>query len=181
MPTFRIITSQLSIKNIRFRKFAMSELQETAETLKCTGNDYFVKKDFSSAEKYYTKAIALCDDNAVLFANRSAANLELGHYQLALEDSENSIKINPKFIKAYFRKNASLKKLGRSHKECYDVWHTAYQNCEHTAELNKYYSEALLAWKKVFRKEPIIDSDDFMGRYKLLNDKRQKLSTMAHL
>lgn len=159
----------------------MSEFQETVETLKSKGNDYFVNKEFLLAEEYYSKAIALCDDNAVLFANRSAANLELGHYLLALEDSEQAIKLNSKFVKAYFRKNATLKKLGRSHKDCYDVWYAAYQNCEHTSELNKYFSNALLVWKKEFRKEAVINSDDFMARYKLLNDKRQKLSTMAHL
>ena len=86
------------------------------ESLKSKGNEYFVKKEFLSAQEFYSKAILICDDNAILYANRSAANLELGECEQALLDSDKSIQLNPKFVKAYFRKASSLKKLGRSNK-----------------------------------------------------------------
>ncbi len=54
----------------------MSELSQAAK-LKEEGNELYVKKNFVSAIAKYTKAIALDDKNAVLYANRSACHQSL--------------------------------------------------------------------------------------------------------
>ncbi len=156
-------------------------VEETADSLKAKGNEYFVKKEYKLAESFYSEAIKLCDNNAVLYANRSAANLELGHYLLALDDSERAIQLNTGFVKAYFRKYLAMQKLDRSHKDCYDVWRQAARGCEITVDMAKLHKEALKTWKNHFKTDAIVDSTDFIERYQLLKDKRERLSTMAHL
>ena len=156
-------------------------MEEEVEALKSKGNEHFVKKEFQLAVEFYTKALQINNENAILYTNRSAAYLELGQYSLAFEDSERAIQLNPKFTKSYFRKSSAVNKLGGGSKDVFDVWQNAYKNCEHTPELQKYYNEALGTWKKQFKTANIVDSIDLIERYNLLKDKRERLSTMAHL
>lgn len=58
--------------------------------------------------------------SAVYYANRAFANMRLENYGLAIEDSEDSIKLDPNYAKAYYRKadaNIALNKYEIA-KEC---------------------------------------------------------------
>jgi hypothetical protein len=46
--------------------------------------------------------------------------------------------------------------------------------------LAKQLTNAKKNWAKVFRDIAISDESDFIGRYNILTDSREKLSTMAH-
>ncbi|KAK0446162.1 hypothetical protein EV421DRAFT_1792770 [Armillaria borealis] len=80
----------------------MSELSQAAK-LKEEGNALYVKKNFASAIAKYTKAIAIDDKNAVLYANRSACHLSLKRYLDSLGDARIATELDPAYTKAWGR------------------------------------------------------------------------------
>jgi len=76
----------------------------------------FGQKDMPSAELLYGKAITLLDSipgksEATLYSNRAMVRLNMGKVELALEDANKCIELDPKFIKAYHRKAQALIRL----------------------------------------------------------------------
>lgn len=63
--------------------------------LKDKGNAALQAGKFDDAVKYYTEAIALDENNHVLYSNRSAAYAKAGTYRLALEDAERTVRLKP--------------------------------------------------------------------------------------
>lgn len=80
----------------------------TADELKAQANKAFSAKDYPTATKLYSDAIALDPSNHVLFSNRSAAKAGDRDYQGALEDADKCIELNPSFSKGFARKGAAL-------------------------------------------------------------------------
>ena len=178
-----------------------------AESLKALGNDFFVKKEFAQAESHYSSAIELLKEPkqqtkptrdstpksssgnpiqntntlAILFTNRAASRLELSNFIGALEDSSEAISLDPTWTKAYYRKYTALSKLGHSEQEKFNVWQKAVNKCENSAWLQKQWREATDNWRKVFKKEVVVDSNDLLSRHRLMKTTRERLSTMAHL
>ncbi|WFD33540.1 Hsp90 cochaperone [Malassezia cuniculi] len=82
--------------------------------LKAQGNASFAAKDFTSAIKHYTDAIAAAEQSGetdqvhVLYSNRSASHAGLKQWEEALKDAEATIKANPSFAKGYGRKGSAL-------------------------------------------------------------------------
>ncbi|XP_018567462.1 stress-induced-phosphoprotein 1 [Anoplophora glabripennis] len=81
--------------------------------LKDKGNAALSENKIDEAIKYYTEAINLDSNNAVLYSNRSAAYAKGNQYDLSLQDAEKAIQIKPDWSKAYSRKGTSLAYLGR--------------------------------------------------------------------
>ena len=146
----------------------------TCNDWKARGNELFIKEDFVQAEIAYTAAIDNFETNKViLYTNRAAARLALKKYEGSLEDSNMAIELDPQWVKAYYRKSVALENLRRL-RESFEVWPEALLKCEHTPWLLKHVSAATSAWVKVFRTVPVVTSDDFIARYKLLTDSRQR-------
>ncbi|WFD27919.1 Hsp90 cochaperone [Malassezia nana] len=82
--------------------------------LKAQGNASFAAKDYDSAIKHYTDAIAAAESQGekdglhVLYSNRSASQAGLKNWSAALEDAEATIRLNPSFAKGYGRKGSAL-------------------------------------------------------------------------
>ncbi len=74
-------------------------MAQNVEELKLQGNDAFGKKDYNSAIKYYTNALALDPKNFALFSNRCSAYYALEKFREALNDAKQAIIINPEFGK----------------------------------------------------------------------------------
>lgn len=55
--------------------------------------------NYPLASKLYSQAIELDESNHVLFSNRSAAYVRCGEYYLALQDANQTIKLNPTWPK----------------------------------------------------------------------------------
>jgi stress-induced-phosphoprotein 1 len=75
----------------------------TAEEYKDAGNKAFSAKDFDEAIKCYTKAIAADKTNHLYFSNRSASYASKKEWELAITDAKECIKLDPTFIKGYYR------------------------------------------------------------------------------
>lgn len=81
--------------------------------LKEKGNEALAQNNLEDAVKFYSEAINLDSNNAVLYSNRSAAYAKLGKYDLALNDAEKAVQIKPDWSKAYSRKGTALVYLGK--------------------------------------------------------------------
>lgn len=61
----------------------------------------------------YTKAIEIDPNNSIYYANRSLANLRCENFGYALNDSVMSVKSDPSYLKAYYRRAAAHMSLGK--------------------------------------------------------------------
>jgi len=74
-----------------------------AEAKKELGNKAFAAKEYDEAIKQYTVAISLDSKNCVYYSNRSACYGGKKEWASAAKDAKECIKINPTFIKGYYR------------------------------------------------------------------------------
>jgi serine/threonine-protein phosphatase 5 len=90
----------------------MDPIQQ-ADALKAIANKFFVENKYQQALDYYSQAIELNPNSAILFGNRAFAHLKLENYGTAIEDATKAIEIDPKYIKAYYRRGAANVLLGK--------------------------------------------------------------------
>ncbi|KAL3805332.1 hypothetical protein HJC23_009039 [Cyclotella cryptica] len=74
-----------------------------AEAKKELGNKAFAANDYDEAIKHYTAAIAIDSKNCVYYSNRSACYGGKKDWASAAADAKECIKVNPTFIKGYYR------------------------------------------------------------------------------
>lgn len=67
------------------------------------GNKAFAEKNYEVAIQHYLKGIQINPNNHILFSNRSACHFSLQDYDKAADDAKQCIKLNPAFIKGYYR------------------------------------------------------------------------------
>lgn len=67
-------------------------------------------------------------------------------------------------------------------KEVFKTWMEAADECDVDSSpwLAKQLHNAKISWVGVFRNVAVSDEDDFIARYGMLTNSREKLSTMAH-
>ena len=101
---------------------APGNLVEELENLKSQGNEAFKAGDASTAIEFYTSCIekvGLDSSRSIpdalislLYANRAAALISLGKNEEARQDSLESLKHDPRNIKAYYRAGKACLSLG---------------------------------------------------------------------
>jgi tetratricopeptide (TPR) repeat protein len=67
------------------------------------GNEAFAAQQFDQAIQYYAQAIKKQPNNHVYFSNRSASYAGLELWELATEDAKECIRLDPSFVKGYYR------------------------------------------------------------------------------
>ena len=77
------------------------------------GNALYGQKKYQKAVREYNAAIKHCPDNHLLYSNRSACYLETNQFVAALSDGRRCIKLNPEWVKGYYRTGLALFKMGR--------------------------------------------------------------------
>eukprot|EP00063_Salmo_salar_P059617 XP_014034452.1 PREDICTED: dnaJ homolog subfamily C member 7-like isoform X1 [Salmo salar] len=85
-----------------------------AEGFKDQGNAFYVKKDYSEAFNYYTKAIDACPKNASYYGNRAATLMMLCRFREALVDSQRAVRLDDCFMKGHLREGKCHLSLGNA-------------------------------------------------------------------
>ncbi|XP_059158621.1 stress-induced-phosphoprotein 1-like [Physella acuta] len=109
------------------------------------GNAAFKEGNFPLAVQHYTEAIRRNPDDAKIYSNRAACYTKLMEFAMALKDSEECIKLDPKFIKGFLRKGAVLLAMKEPTKAT-----LAYQKA---LDLDPSNSEALDGYRKALMAE----------------------------
>lgn len=87
------------------------ELKESyATALKDKGNEFFKKKDYDNALKYYNYALVLKKD-PVFYSNISACYVSLGQLDKVVENSTKALELKPDYSKALLRRASANESL----------------------------------------------------------------------
>lgn len=87
------------------------ELRETyATALKDRGNEFFKKKDYDNALKYYNYALVVKKD-PVFYSNISACYVSLGQLDKVVENSTKALELKPDYSKALLRRASANESL----------------------------------------------------------------------
>ena len=81
--------------------------------LKHQANAAFKAEQWQKAIDLYTQAIQEEGDNHLIYSNRSAAYVKAGQFELALQDANKCIALEPGFTKGYGRKGVALHAMNR--------------------------------------------------------------------
>lgn len=93
---------------------------DRAAEYKREGTKFFASGKYVEAAKSFTAALQFTDETtasgssaaSVLYANRAAAMLKLGHAQRCVEDASLAVDADPQYTKAWYRKACALQQLG---------------------------------------------------------------------
>jgi len=115
------------------------------EQLKEKGNKFFAEHQYHKAVDFYTQAInadttfsANVKLGPILHSNRAAANLKIESYGSAISDAEKAIELDPKFVKAYYRKGSALIALNK--------YSDALKEFKHVIDIEPNNKEARSKW-----------------------------------
>ncbi len=75
------------------------------------GNAFFKNKQYAQAIEKYTEAINIDANNHTYWSNRSACHAGLENWEESANDARQTILVNKKFIKGYFRLSTALKNI----------------------------------------------------------------------
>eukprot|EP00842_Homolaphlyctis_polyrhiza_P006647 jgi/Hompol1/6984/HPOL_005147-RA len=81
--------------------------------IKRAANELFASKKFDEAITQYTLAISYNPTVAAYYANRAFAYIRTELYGAAVNDASDAIKIDPNYVKAYYRRACGLMALGQ--------------------------------------------------------------------
>jgi tetratricopeptide (TPR) repeat protein len=85
------------------RKKNKNEKKKTPQALKESGNNAFMAGDYELAHGYYSKALEQEPENGIIRCNRAAVLIEQHKYDQAIEDLNVSMRVDPSYLKAYYR------------------------------------------------------------------------------
>lgn len=131
--------------------------------LKNKGNEALNQNNFPEAIAAYTEAIGLDGQNHVLYSNRSAAYAKASQFELALQDAEKTIELNPSWPKGYSRKGAALTGLGRF-KEGHDAFEEGLKYDPTNAALMQGKQENKMAHIQSLMKDGNMDFEELLNQ-----------------
>jgi TPR repeat protein len=127
-----IINDQQSSEDFQNKSGEWYEMKEK-------GNEHFKIGNFTEALIFYTKAIKLDNKQASLYSNRALCELKLEKFELARQDSEDAIDLEPNNVKYYRILSEALMKL--------ELYEESIQICELGLKIDS-YEETLLLRKR---------------------------------
>ncbi|XP_051563200.1 mitochondrial import receptor subunit TOM70-like [Myxocyprinus asiaticus] len=149
---------------------------DRAQSAKNKGNKYFKAGKYEQAIQCYTEAIGLCPkeqkgDLSTFYQNRAAAFEQQMKWTEVIQDCSQAVELNPRYVKALFRRAKALEKLD-NRKECLeDVTAVcileAFQN-QHSMLLADKVLKQLgkeKAKEKYKNREPLMPSPQFIKSY----------------
>jgi mitochondrial import receptor subunit TOM70 len=103
------------------------ERKSLAASLKQKGNDTYQARKFTVAAEFYTRAIAVSPQpEPVFYSNRAACyvSMEPPQHQKAVEDCDEALKLDSRYIKALNRRGTALEALERYEDALRGAWFT---------------------------------------------------------
>ncbi|KAG5648620.1 hypothetical protein DXG03_003231 [Asterophora parasitica] len=93
------------LKNLSLEPTAVSE-EDKAEALRLKGeaNKAFTSHDFPSAASLYSQSIDQNPNEPTVWCNRAYTRMKLEEYGYALSDATRAIQLDPRYVKAYYRR-----------------------------------------------------------------------------
>ncbi|KAF8315550.1 mitochondrial outer membrane translocase receptor TOM70 [Cantharellus anzutake] len=163
-------------------KFTQAEIEalskedrlSTANSLKTKGNTAYSARNFVRAVEYYTQAIEISPSpEAVYFSNRAACyvNFSPPQYELVVQDCDEALKRDAKYIKALNRRATALEALGRLHESLRDFTAATifdkFQNDATSASLERVLKKVAQreAQETMAKREPRLPSFAFIHAY----------------
>nr|XP_057930021.1 mitochondrial import receptor subunit TOM70 [Doryrhamphus excisus] len=149
---------------------------DRAQAAKNKGNKYFKAAKYENAIQCYTEAIALCPteqkgDLSTFYQNRAAAYEQQNKWTEVVQDCSQAVELNPRYVKALFRRAKALEKLDNK-KECLeDVTAVcileAFQNQQSMLLADKVLKQLgkEKAKEKYKNREPMMPSPQFIKSY----------------
>lgn len=107
MEETKMMNGELTPKSIS------EEVKQQAEETKNKANTYFKEGKYDKALELYTEAINQNPFVAAYYGNRSICNIKMDFFGSALEDANNAIKNDNKYIKGYYRRASANMALGK--------------------------------------------------------------------
>lgn len=94
-----------------------------AEGIKARANVHFGKKEYAEAVALYGEAIRLDPGNHVYHSNESAALIELGEFEKAVESARRAVKCDggKRYGKGFYRLGLALLKMGKGKDAVYNL------------------------------------------------------------
>ncbi|CAA7261672.1 unnamed protein product [Cyclocybe aegerita] len=78
--------------------------KQEAARLKAQANKAFTSHDFNAAANLYSDAIEKNPNDSTLWCNRAYTRIKLEEYGYALSDATRAIELDPRYVKAYYRR-----------------------------------------------------------------------------
>ncbi|KAH7647164.1 hypothetical protein FG379_002855 [Cryptosporidium bovis] len=135
--------------------------RELVESIKNEANELYSRGEFDEAIKRYTQGIMNCPEEenkllSVLYSNRAACHIMLENYDSALADSNDSIRYDDGYTKAYLRRFTVLEKK--------EKWHDALRDINKVFELDENYKNDANIYKRYKKVEH--NSNELFNREK---------------
>lgn len=92
---------------------AASSSDAAAPSYKEQGNALFKAAKYSEAVDLYTKAIDEDGPTVALYGNRAFCHIKLENFGSAIADADEALKLDPRYVKAYYRRGTALLSLGK--------------------------------------------------------------------
>ena len=133
-------------------------MSSIAESYNKKGAQLYREQLYAEAILTFSKGFELEPENVTILCNRSAAYEAVHKSQEALKDAELALHINPKYIKAYYRKSKALFLIIESNKEINSeetikLWTDLLECIEVGLQIDPEYTE-LLDYKNVILNHP---------------------------
>lgn len=152
-----------------------------AEELKKKGNDQLKKKDYDKAIVFYTQAIEI-KPTAVFYSNRAQANIKKENFGLALNDANDAIKLNPQYLKGYYRRAVAYSGMIEYKNSLKDIKHVLSKapNDKNAKKLEKNLEKMIrqIRFEQAIQVEEdrsILDQLDFANMLDEKNDSSSRL------
>lgn len=137
-----------------------------ADKHKELGNKCYAAKDYNEAINHYTRGLMVDKNNHILYSNRSACHFSLKDFEKAADDAKQCIKLNPAFLKGYYRLAQALMEQ--------EDWDGAYStvrqglsldgdNVQLTKQLRTIRQQKKKAEAKVRQTEALMDARSRVG------------------
>uniref|UniRef100_A0A3B4B9A8 Uncharacterized protein n=1 Tax=Periophthalmus magnuspinnatus TaxID=409849 RepID=A0A3B4B9A8_9GOBI len=146
---------------------------DKAQAAKNKGNKYFKAGKYENAIQCYTEAISLCpteekSDLSTFYQNRAAAYEQLSKWTEVVQDCSKAVELNPRYIKALFRRAKALEKLDNKKEYVTAVCILeAFQNQQSMLLADKVLKQLgkEKAKEKYKNREPMMPSPQFIKSY----------------